>query len=235
MKNRFYGDVNDYIKYGILDILTKDYEALGINWYLTDDQHGNQNHGGNISYLNKVTEWRIYNPRIFPLLQQRVNKKQRNINFCKTDSVINFSAEHAGQLPDNALRHEYERFRCDWHKDAIRALSRCDLVFFDPDIGIKSELTKNPVKASEYCKLDEITDYHWCDWLIVQFLRPLRRYEQLKNNPIVTNAATNGKKVMVFIYGGMALLYISKAVQAKLMCRVFEEWDTKVETKILVP
>lgn len=40
MKNRFYGDVNDYIKYGMLDVLSKKYDSIGINWYLTDDRYG---------------------------------------------------------------------------------------------------------------------------------------------------------------------------------------------------
>ena len=40
---------------------------------------------------------------------------------------------------------------------------------------------------------------------------------------------------MVFIYGGMALLYISKTLQVEILSQVFKEWDTKIETKILVP
>jgi hypothetical protein len=38
MKNRFYGDKTDYIKYGLLDILTQEYDKVGINWYLTDQE-----------------------------------------------------------------------------------------------------------------------------------------------------------------------------------------------------
>jgi hypothetical protein len=33
----------------------------------------------------------------------------------------------------------------------------------------------------------------------------------------------------------MALIYISKEIQAKMMSRVFKEWDTKIDTKILIP
>jgi hypothetical protein len=235
MKNRFYGDINDYIKYGILDILSKKYTSIGINWYLTDDQHGNPKHGNDIRYLNKRDKWGICNPRILPLLEQRVIANQRNIAFCKTDGVINFQAEHADKLPDNAPRSIYQNERRVWHSNALKTLNDCDLVFFDPDIGIKSRLASDPVRASEYCELNEITDYNWCDWLIVLFLGRLRRFKQLRKNPIVISAAQNGKKVMVFLYGGMALLYISDAIQARILSQVFEEWDTKVETKILVP
>jgi hypothetical protein len=63
----------------------------------------------------------------------------------------------------------------------------------------------------------------------------LKRYPILKTNPIVRSAEQHEKKVMVFLYGGMALIYISKEIQAKMMSRVFKEWDTKIDTKILIP
>lgn len=236
MKNRFYGDVNDYIKYGILDILVKNYNALGINWYLTDDKHGNQNHGNVTRHIDYENKWSGHNPRIFTSLKNRVIGKQRNIRYCKEDNVIDFKQEFPEQLPDNATRNIYETLRNEWHTRAIKLLRECDLVFFDPDIGVINDLSKaSAEKNSEYCLAGEIEDYDWCDWLIVQFLQRSRRYNQLKNNPIVERAQKRNKKVMVFIYGGMSLLYISDAVQVRLMCRVFEKWDTKIDTKILVP
>jgi hypothetical protein len=55
MKHRFYGDKKDYIKYGLLDVLSSGYRAIGINWYLTDDHHGNPNHGDDTRYLDTLT------------------------------------------------------------------------------------------------------------------------------------------------------------------------------------
>ncbi len=235
MKNRFYGDVNDYIKYGILDILSKEYKRIGINWYLTDDRHGNQMHGNDIRYLDKSEKWERYNPRIFKLLKQRVGiAKQRDISFCKTDGVITFHAEHVEQLPDNLSCSLYPAARKAWHNKALTTLSDCNLVFFDPDIGIKSKLARDPVKASEYCELSEITDYTWCDWLIVVFPGRFSRYEGLMTNPIIS-AVQNKKKVMAFLCGRMVLLYISNNIQAGILSQVFKEWGTKIGTKILIP
>lgn len=114
-------------------------------------------------------------------------------------------------------------------------LTECDLVFFDPDIGVIDQLSKGVVKNSEYCLAKEIADYEWCDWLIVVFPKHAKRYPTLKTNPIVISAEQQHKKVMVFIYGGMTLLYISKILQVEILSQVFKEWDTKIETKILVP
>jgi hypothetical protein len=87
MKNRFFGDKKDYIKYGLLNILSTDYRAIGINWYLTDDHHGNQNYGHDLNYLNDEN-WQRRDPRIFELLKERVENGQRNVNYCRLDRVI---------------------------------------------------------------------------------------------------------------------------------------------------
>lgn len=235
MKNRFYGDVNDYIKYGILDILSNHYNTIGINWYLTDDRHGKESDGNIDRHINNEKQWRGFNSRIFDALKNRLQLGQRDIKYCREDELIDFKHEFTEQLPDNALHRDYEALRKGWHARAKNHLAECDLVFFDPDIGIIDQLSKGVVKNSEYCLTSEIEDYDWCEWIIVIFPRRSKRYPALKDNPIVRSAEKRNKKVMVFIYGGMALLYISKTLQAEILSRVFKEWDTKVETKILVP
>jgi len=235
MKNRFYGDVNDYIKYGILDILAKEYKSIGINWYLTDDQHGGKGDGKIDLHITKEKDWRGYNPKIYDKLKNRLQLDQRNIKYCGEDKVFNFKHEFVEQLPDNALRSDYANLRNEWHARARRHLSKCDLVFFDPDIGVIDQLSKSVEKNSEYCLAKEIVDYDWCDWLVVVFPKHAKRYSTLKANPIVIRAEQQAKKVMVFLYGGMALLYISTILKVEILSRVFEEWDTKIKTKILVP
>ncbi|MBN1663995.1 MAG: hypothetical protein JW943_10385 [Deltaproteobacteria bacterium] len=235
MKNRFYGDVNDYIKYGILDILSEKYQSIGINWYLTDDGHGKAGDGNRVHYIDKVKEWRAFNPRIFNALKTRLECNQRNISYCCTDKVFDFNCEFTELMPDNAAKTEYEILRHGWHERAKHALRKCDLIFFDPDIGVVDHLPKSAAKKSEYCLTKEIEEYDWCDWLIVIFPKHAQRYATLKSNPIVRSAEKKDKKVMVFLFGGMALIYISKEIQAKMMSRVFKEWDTKIDTKILIP
>lgn len=235
MKNRFYGDVNDYIKYGILDILSQKYKSIGINWYLTDDRHGKKGDGNLNHHITNVEDWKGFNSKIYEKLQKRLQLNQRNIKYCGEDELFDFKYEFVEQLPDNVQQSIYEALRNGWHTRALRHLSECDLVFFDPDIGVIDQLTKNVEKNSEYCLAKEIADYIWCDWLVVIFPKHAKRYPTLKSNPIVIKAEQLDKKVMVFIYGGMALLYVSKTLQGGILSQIFKEWDTKIETKILVP
>ena len=233
MKHRFYGDQNDYIKYGLLNVLSSQYESIGINWYLTDDHHGKQNHGKLIGYLND-DKWRYYNPRIFHLLKHRVENNQRNVQYCRIDHVVEIKEECIEQLPDNKGQIEYANLRADWHAEAKKKLAECDLVFFDPDIGVIEQLPAGPIRASEYATIAEINDYNWCDWVAIQFLERRRRFDQMWCNPITASAQRMNKKVVAFVSSTIAFLYVTDHIDATLSRKVFERWDTRICTQILI-
>jgi len=234
MKNRFYGDKKDYIKYGLLDILSTDYRAIGINWYLTDDHHGNQNFGHDLNYLNDKN-WQLCDPEIFSKLKQRVENRQRNVNYCRIDKVIPIKHEVIEQLPENVAHEAYSNKRLEWHDRAKEKLAKCDLVFFDPDKGVIDNLPEipSPISDSEYCLASEVKDYDRCDWLIIQFLQRKPRYPQLLSNPVSQTAPQMNKKVMVLISGSVAFLYITKKIKVNILQQIFTKWDTKISTYIL--
>jgi hypothetical protein len=234
MKNRYYGDKKDYIKYGLLDVLAADYRSLGINWYLTEDHHGNQNFGHDLNYLND-NNWQNRDPRIFEKLKQRVENGQRNVNYCRLDKVIPIKHEVIEQLPDNVAQEEYEDRRSEWHSRAKKTLEECDLIFFDPDIGVRDHLPNNPIRASQYCVNSlEIRDYDWCDWLVIQFLSQRPRYPQLFSNPVSQTALQLNKKVIAFISGSVAFLYVTEEIRINMLQQIFMKWDSKISTYILI-
>jgi len=233
MKNRFYGDKKDYFKYGLLDVLSTQYKSIGINWYLTDDRHGNPNHGKDIRYLSDGN-WRHYNSGIYDKLQKRVHNNQKNVKYCAIDRVVEIKHEFIEQLPDNEGRIEYPKLRNAWHSEAKKELAACDLVFFDPDIGVIEQLPSGPIRASEYATIAEIKDYDWCDWLTIQFLQPRSRFNQLCVNPIAVRAQHMNKKVVAFIASAIALLYVTDDINVSLLRQVFEKWDTKICTQVLI-
>jgi len=163
MKNRFYGDKKDYFKYGLLNILSSRYDSIGINWYLTDDNHGHPGHGNDTGYLDQ-DNWRHYNPQIFDKLKRRVFSRQRNIKYCRIDNLVsNLKYEAIEKLPDNANDREYERRRKEWHSRALDDLAKTDIIFFDPDKGVRENLFPGPIHGSERAMASEIYDYNWCD------------------------------------------------------------------------
>lgn len=234
MKNRFYGDKKDYIKYGLLDVLSSEYKSIGINWYLTDDRHGNQRHGNDLGYLSDAA-WSHCNPRIYPLLKERVNNNERAVKYCRLDAVLRVDHEVLEQLPDNAVQEEYRELRDKWHYKAKKRLAGCDLIFFDPDIGVKNQLPVEPVKASEYSASTEINEYDWCDWLAIQFLQPRSRFDQLSTNQVVISAQRMNKKVVAFIVSSVAFLYVTNSIKLRLLHHISKRWDSKICTQIIIP
>ncbi|MCJ7618838.1 MAG: hypothetical protein MUP64_01300, partial [Anaerolineae bacterium] len=69
MKNQYFGDVNDYRKYGLLRVLTNGGEIkAAVCWMLTpDDGRGD---GGFTSYLEQPDKWRHFDPLLFDHLRE---------------------------------------------------------------------------------------------------------------------------------------------------------------------
>ena len=202
---------------------------------MTDDNHGHQGHGRGTAYLDN-DNWQHYDPEIYRKLKFRVKKGQRNIKYCMIDNVVrNLKYEHIDQLPDNVFQEDYERLRKNWHYRAMNKLNKCDLIFFDPDIGVKDNLLHGPIRGSEHAKIAEINDYKWCDFITIQFLQHTNRFNQLCVNPITISAQKRNKKIVAFIAESIAFLYVAHSIDLILLRRVFERWDTKISTQILIP
>lgn len=68
MKNQYVGDVNDYKKYSLIEIVSEvlNEKAL-IAWMLTDDDRGND--GNKLDYLKNERNERQFNPELFDRLK----------------------------------------------------------------------------------------------------------------------------------------------------------------------
>ena len=64
VKNQYFGDINDYRKYGILRcILSVTHFRLLVAWMLTPDDGSSD--GGFTDYLRKPDIWSHYDPELF--------------------------------------------------------------------------------------------------------------------------------------------------------------------------
>jgi hypothetical protein len=76
LKNQYYGDINDYCKYGLLRCLEGvGMLPIGICWMLTD-WDGSQN-GNKTKYLDKVIKWQHYDPMLFDCLYYDVRVSEK--------------------------------------------------------------------------------------------------------------------------------------------------------------
>ena len=75
MKNQYFGDVNDYRKYGLLRLLAGQAGlSVAVCWMLTPDD--GRNDGRFTEYLQQPERWRAYDPALFDTLREMVARRE---------------------------------------------------------------------------------------------------------------------------------------------------------------
>lgn len=151
MKNQYFGDVNDYRKYGLLRILTGWGEmSTAVCWMLTPDD--GRTDGELIEYLKQANAWRGYDPGIFDRLREWVILREiRDITLAGEADLLPGARFYTQTLHDD-LESRSRYFDSFW-----RVAEGCDLIFFDPDNGL--EVKSKPLGrkgSSKYLGWDEL-------------------------------------------------------------------------------
>ena len=144
MKDQYFGDVNDFRKYGLLRLLTvTDHLRLGVCWMLTDAD--GRSDGKFRSYLNQPASYRHHDPELFDWIKRVVAEEQdyRTARI-ETSPLIGHTVFQSTILTDDlAQRNEY-------FCECATLFAGCDLVFFDPDNGL--EIKKKRPGHKNSCK-----------------------------------------------------------------------------------
>ena len=147
MKNQYFGDINDYRKYGLLRILTgKGKIRTAVCWMLTEDD--GRSDGEFIDYLQNPERWRHRDPELFDALGECLKQGIRDVGAADTHSVIPSAVYYSRLLTDNGD----ERRR--YFQDFAVVAEGCDLVFFDPDTCME-------VKSKPYGRKDSSKYLYW--------------------------------------------------------------------------
>jgi hypothetical protein len=154
MKNQYVGDINDYRKYDLLQILSRILgQRLLVVWMLTEND--NQNDGKKTKYLNYPEKWRKYNEKLFDELKKIVAGKKRCIEqvqelpLFKENNFIFYSEYINDELTE----------RDNYFKNVIKASHDAKILFFDPDNGIEPTNTNKIKKPSKYLFWKEIEKF----------------------------------------------------------------------------
>lgn len=151
MKNQYFGDVNDYRKYGLLRALTGLGElSAAVCWMLTPDD--GRTDGRFTEYLSQPETWRPFDPNLFDKLREVVAiQGKRDVRYAKEMAIIPAARFYDKVLPDDcAGRSRY--FESFWDMT-----EGCDLVFFDPDNGME-------VKSKPYGRKGSSKYLYWHEY-----------------------------------------------------------------------
>lgn len=172
MQDRYAGDVGDFQKLGLLRALCAGGEGddslrLGVSWYLVPDEAHNSD-GKHVAYLDssnpQATSLRSCDPDLYERLGSIVRDGRRTVS----------DLEQVGALPSRALTYREPLHRgmtgperSHWHASALAELASADLIFLDPDNGLRS--TGSRYKQEKYAFAHEVADYAARDQSVVVY------------------------------------------------------------------
>jgi len=141
MKNQYFGDINDYRKYGLLRGLTAGSGmSLMVAWMLTPDD--GRTDGRFTTYLDKCEEWSTFDPELFEQLRTWIGGGgPRHVAHIEGSRLLTDAAFFSEIVPDDAG----ERDR--WADRLLEASRGHELVFLDPDNGL--EVKSKPYGARD--------------------------------------------------------------------------------------
>jgi hypothetical protein len=142
VKNQYFGDVNDYLKYGILRSLVSEGLSLGVCWMLTPNDE--RRDGSKTDYLSRPGAWRAHDPELFDALVAATrDPSDRRIEHAE-GGLLPGARFFGDEVPD--ARAE----RATWFERALTSLAGSDVLFFDPDNGL--EVKSIPYGAKQSSK-----------------------------------------------------------------------------------
>jgi hypothetical protein len=176
MKNQYFGDINDYRKYGILRALSTSGLKIAVCWMLTEND--TRSDGRRISYLQQPGNFRSFDQDLFDTLHKAVIKKNsRTIQMIQKHRFIS-QARYLNELVSDTIDHRQKYFERLSH-----IAQDSDLIFFDPDNGIevKSKL-KGKKDSNKYLYWDEVERFwkHGHSLLIYQHFPRVNRFDYIR-------------------------------------------------------
>ena len=147
MNDNFVGNIGDFGKYGLLRALSGEHPpresrlSVGMIWYQTARRPGKR---GNFYYLDEESRYKDCDPDLFAALKRISDGEPLNIK----------SIEDSGILGDGTVFFDTPvprdpSYRELWFNEALQAVSEQDVVFLDPDRGLKARAHE----VSEQCAL----------------------------------------------------------------------------------
>ena len=144
MKDQYFGDLNDYRKYGLLRLLGgPDGVSLGIAWMLTAPD--GRRDGQRLAYLDQPERHRQFDPPLFDVLHAIVHRHRRRLIACAQEfGLFPGAAFFDAEFTDSARPREAVFTKL------LHAFAERELIFFDPDNGL--EVKSRPWGRKDSCK-----------------------------------------------------------------------------------
>ena len=159
MRNQFFGNRDEYLKYGLLRFLAENGISLFVNWYLTPDEGAPETAG--TEYLSEVKYWK-HDPELYRRLKEFVQMENlRDVRLLEDADLFPNTRFYRQLLTLDLSRTkaERDRLREAWHNGAVMECDGRDLAFLDPDNGLRDSVPRMVKDGIRYAFASEAADY----------------------------------------------------------------------------
>lgn len=148
MKNQYFGDINDYKKYGLLRSIESASDlGLMVAWMLTADDGSTD--GEFVEYLSESKKWGRYDSPLYDdLVRLMARSDERGVSLIEDSGILNGCSFFSEYVPDAGTGREA------WFSSLLEASKKSDLVFLDPDNGLE-------IKSRPYGRKNSSKFLYW--------------------------------------------------------------------------
>jgi len=195
MKDQYFGDINDYRKYGLLRSIIRSGElrVLAV-WMLTPDDGSTD--GKFVSYLEDPAKWSNHDPILFVKLKELLTQNQkRQVSLIEKTGLLPKTEFFSSHVPDTASARE------SWFCSLLDHTQKSNFIFLDPDNGLE-------VKSKPYGRKNSSKYLYWHEvealWssgkslLIYQHFIREKRINFIQRMLVALSGATPGSLVEAF-------------------------------------
>lgn len=235
MKHQYFGDINDYRKYGLLRMLAHVGQLrLGICWMLTPDD--DRTDGEFRRYLEQPERWRYLDEELYDALQRLLAPiNARSIDHVEAWNLLPEARYYRDVVPVGvAARRAY-------FDAALDAMIGTDMVFFDPDNGIEvASVRRGSSAAPKYVRWDEIADVYARGHSVLLYQhyprRPRMEFESKLCDRL--KAETGANRIDVFSTAHVAFIAVSQVAHGERIAHVAdavaERWNGEIRHRTIV-
>ncbi len=211
MKNQYFGDENDYIKYGLLRRLSRCGKVGAvICWMLTANDGSKDGH--HLSYLLKPEEYRAIDSSLFDCLRSAVVcRNERSTGVVEKSGLLPNAGFYSHPLTDGSDE------RRNYFNGLLEFSRGKDLVFFDPDNGLEVKSVPYGRKgSSKYLFLHEVSQLFSAghSLLVYQHMPRIPRAPFIRETASKLIRETAAESVYVFRAQNVAFFLVPQPDQA---------------------
>ncbi|ROR32204.1 hypothetical protein [Inmirania thermothiophila] len=215
MKDQYVGDVNDYLKYGLLRAAARAGTRLLVAWMRTPPDGGT--HGRRRGYLRRPEAWRDADPPLFDALAAATAP---SLAWVEGSGLLPGARFFGDAVPAGRAA------RAAWRRRLLAAAADADLVFLDPDNGLAVPSVPPGRAASARYVYPETVAGLWAAGravLVFQHFARRRREVEIARRSAQIQALTPGGDHLVFAGAHAFFLLAAPRAQAVRWAAVTRE------------